>query len=487
MKKCSMVLVALLVLSLAACNSSTTTPSDDEGGATAAGESVTLTGTLGSGTITANIAKSTTAAEGYTIVAIDNTTNKAYPATTAADGTFSVDVPSGSSYVLSIVNDGSYVGPVVFGGSGTAVNTAITPTADSDIGSMTVDETSGYAAVETAPSFVDSDVEVVAEDGVPIGVGESGKNLYSGITNGEDGDIDKDGIPNLFDADEDNDRVRNGIAAAASTKEVVSDYVSQVYMTSNIWADHNTTENAYDLIAMRLHVVPVEGQEDMIASVACTDIPAAIASTATVRYADSLLAAEAEDDENSVWADVGYTFYELDAGDGWIVSIKPGAALTVGDTFTIRVTYTDATYEDFFVALPYFLTDWPRLLTFNDVDISGVTGVNAEFGTKGRPITFSGETLTLTFSKVEDEDGNILDGPSYKLGYAVTTLDSDTDSWLVPSSTEEFAATDNSDDTLTYIVPTTTVDTYYIVPVAETADDQRNGEEVWFTRSVQAL
>ena len=88
---------------------------------------------------------------------------------------------------------------------------------------------------------------------------------------------------------------------------------------------------------------------------------------------------------------------------------------------------------------------------------------------------------------MEDEDGNILDGPSYKLGYAVTTLDSDTDSWLVPSSTEEFAATDNSDDTLTYIVPTTTVDTYYIVPVAETADDQRNGEEVWFTRSVQAL
>lgn len=485
MKKINIFTVLAMILFLAACGSSSTT--------TTTGDTVAVTGTLGTGTVTnigtKAITKSDTAASGYTVVAIVNDSNKTYPATTESDGSFSLSIPSGSTYVLSVINDGAYQGPIVFDGSGTEVNTAITPTAAVDLGSITLDAANNYARAATAPSIVNTSVTAVAADGVPVGAALNGKEQQTDIEeNRTDSDKDKDGIPNFFDADEDNDGIRNGISGDPSTKAVVSDYVESVYMSSNIWADLNTTENAYDLIAMRLHVVPVAGQEGMISTVQCVDVPSAIESVAQVRYAESL----ADDwptyplgmpTELSVWQDDSFNLYKtvLTSQEQWIVSIKPAAEMSVGDTFTIRVTYTDATYEDFYVVLPYVLTDWSKIVLYNGEEMP--TGGNqGDFGTSTHPQTFSGVSLEIIFSTAKDEDGVDLEGLTYSLTYGASTP-GDSGAYAVAAGGTPATATEVTQGGITYLSATfDTVDgtTYYVAPVAEVGG-QRNGEEAWFT------
>lgn len=475
MKCFHFMIIFFIPLLFIGCGSSSSS-SDTTGSSTS---TVTLSGTLGTGTISSNLVRFVTAASGYTVVAVNNASNKTYRATTEADGSFTLDVPSGSSYVVSLINEGSYVGPVVFDGSGSSVNTAITPSADEDLGSVTVDTTNGFARTTEAPSSINTTVTSVATDGIPVGAGDSGKSQQSDITNRDDSDMDQDGIPNIFDADEDNDGFRNGITETPSGASVVSDYIETVQMNSNIWADHNTTEEAKDLIALRLHVYPVSGMEGYISTVQCIDVPSSIADVATIRWASSLGVSETNyPDENSLWSDSDYNLYHVDQ-DGfeeeWIVSITPRATMNVGDTFTIRVTYTDSTYEDFFLTTSYFLTDWARVSTYN-----GTTITSAE-GLKTAPVTISSETLEIVFTKPRDEDGNVLEGLSYSLIHGES--DCSTGTCAVATASEEDTVTDEGGETLTHSVTLSTAGTYYITPVAESSDGQRNGEELWFTKN----
>jgi hypothetical protein len=312
---------------------------------------------------------------------------------------------------------------------------------------------------------------------VPVGAGNDGKTTQDDITeNRDDSDQDRDGIPNLFDADEDNDGIRNGITETPSGAEVVSDHVESVYMSSNIWADHDTTEAAEDLIALRLHVEPVTGQEDAIASVQCVDVPGSIADVATVRWAGSLGDPVDYPAENSLWTDAGHHLYQTTTLDQeqWIISIAPHAEMTVGDTFTIRVTYTDESTEDFFITTSYFIQDWAKLASYNGTSMPTTAGV------KTNPVTFDNDTLTIVITKATDEDGEILEGLRYSVAYGM--VDCDGGPCPVPTNTTESQVEDTGADTLSFTIDTETPGTYYVTPVAETADGQRNGEETWFTR-----
>jgi hypothetical protein len=312
------------------------------------------------------------------VVAISNTSNETYRTATAADGSFSLDLPADETFLISYIHAGSYIGPTVFEGSGTEAYTALAPTGSTDLGDITLDEASGYALSATAPDDIDATVVVVAVDGIPVGAGNDGKTTQDDVTeNREDSDQDKDGIPNIFDADEDNDGIRNGITEPPSGIEVVSDHVESVYMSSNIWADHGTIEAAEDLIALRLHVTPVAGQEDTIASVQCIDVPSSITDVATVRWAGSLGDPVDYPAENSLWADADHQLYQTTTLDPeqWIISIAPHAQMTVGDTFTIRVTYTDTSYEDFFITTSYFIQDWAQIASYNGIPMPADAGV----------------------------------------------------------------------------------------------------------------
>lgn len=420
--------------------------------------------------------KATTAASGYSVVIVNNASNKTYHTTSDSEGAFSLEVPPGSSYLLSLINDGSYLGPTVFDGSGSEVNTAITPSSNTDLGAITVDTTNGYGRTSTAPDCVNIEVTAAATDGRPVGAGNDGKTQQNGITNRTDSDEDRDGVPNIFDADEDNDGIRNGIASTPSGATVVSDVVETASMSSNIWADHNTSSEAKDLIALWLYVTPVSGQESQISGVQCIDVPASIEDVATIRWSGSLGDPSGYPTENSLWKDASYNLYQTTtlSQEKWIVSITPRAMMNVGDTFTIRVTYTDSSYEDFFVTTSYVLTDWAKIMSYNGTTMPTTEGINTD------PVNYDSDSLEIVFSKPRDEDGNIVEGLRYSIIYGES--DCSTGTCSVSNNVTEDTVVDTGADTLTANISTTGSATYYVTPVAESSDGQRNGEETWFTR-----
>lgn len=476
---CWFVFAAATVFILIGCGSSASP---------APASTVTLTGTLGTGAIS-NIAKAaTTPAANYTVVAINNSTNKTYTAATGADGSFSLDVPAGTQFQLSLVANGSYAGPTVFSGSGSEVNMVIKPEANLALGSITVDTTSGYAKTDAAPAAVDTTVTAVATDGIPYGAGVDidGKNVLANVVNRGDMDMDQDGVPNLFDVDEDNDGYRNGIISIPTGTVGASTIVDQVFLASNIWVPHGdvpagTTHAEYapEHISMRLMVVPKSGMADQISGVQCVGVPADIADIATVNTG-STGDAIGYPPEHSLWKDYDYNLYKMvtESADSWIIAIAPHTVMSIGDTFTIRVTYTDATYEDFFLTTSYILTDWAWISTYN-----GGTSLTDSAGTSAAPATTNSSTLTIVYKEPLDEDGNPLEGLTYRVSYGVSTWDDSAGRWLVPTSRETVSdTTDNDDGTRTAAIPgLTAAKTYYVVPIAESEDGQINGEETWFT------
>ena len=132
--------------------------------------------------------------------------------------------------------------------------------------------------------------------------------------------------------------------------------------------------------------------------------------------------------------------------------------MAVGDTFTIRVTYTDNTYEDFFITTSYFIQTWATIASYNG------TPMSTDSGTKSNPVTFNKNTLDIVINKATDEDGEILEGLSYSVRYDLTDCSGGTCS--VPSNPTEEAVTATDGETLTFQINTSISGTYYVTPVA---------------------
>ena len=162
----------------------------------------------------------------------------------------------------------------------------------------------------------------------------------------------------------------------------------------------------------------------------------------------------------------------------WTVLLIPKAVMSLGDTFTIRVNFTGGSYKDFFITVSYVLTDWAKIITYNGTPMPSSEGTNTN------PLTYSAASLEVVFSKPLDEDGNILDGLSYSIRVG-TSEATGGGTFSVPTNVTETSITDPGSTTpnVEVNVSTITAETYYVCPVAESADGQRNGEEVWFTKN----
>jgi len=244
---------------------------------------------------------------------------------------------------------------------------------------------------------------------------------------------------------------------------------------------------------MRLHVYPVAGHEDEITSVECISVPATIRDIATIRGASSLGDPTDYPTEGSVWADSGHQLYQSTtlSNNHWIVSVKPKAIMKVGDTFTIRVHYTGGGYQDFYLTTAYVLTDWARISTYYSATMTSTVGTRVA----SEVATFNTSSLEVVFTKPLDEDGNVLDGLHYSIIAGFVTDEASGDETLpVPgvSNDIEYQATaypasfTEGIDTITVslheLVTFEAGSYYYITPVAESADGQRNGEEYWFKK-----
>lgn len=449
---------------------------------------ITLSGKLVSGTITGFGVKTfSNAVSSYTVVAINNDSGKTYYGATDGSGNFSIkNVPTGDYETSLVDSNSSYFGPVVMKGGDSEVVMGITPDKDTNLGEIVVDEAKYIAkpAVEPTDSVNLNDT-ALASNGIPKGavdhnLGKGADTLTSSTRDGSD--MDKDGIPNIFDADENGDGIRNGIKESASTDEVNSVVVETVFMGMNIWSRHGDAFDAKDAIALRLQVIPRSGKESEIKSVSVIDVPASIKDVATVAWASSLGNLDSSyPAERSLWKDANYGMYrtEINGKISWIVSIVPRALPNVGDVFKIRVTYTDDSYEDFFKSISYVLTDVPKIIKYNNISVPGISGTSYS-----NPILFSGSSLALEFSKPKDESGNEISGLQYSIG--IWHLNSNGDKL---SENETSSGLIDNGTTMTYTysnlpddVGGAAIDNYYIVPIANTAGGQRNGEEIWFKK-----
>ncbi|MEA3493540.1 MAG: hypothetical protein U9R38_04040 [Candidatus Margulisiibacteriota bacterium] len=441
--------------------------------------SIALSGSIATGTISSAGIKSFAAVSNYNVVAVDNATGQTYYGNTDSSGDFSVSVPSGVSYEVSLIDsDSQYFGPIVMVGdtSSSEVVTGIDLSSDTDLGSIVLDSSKSMAQPSTVPNSANADATAVATNGVPQGAGNDGKTEQSGITNRTGADIDQDGIPNVFDADEDNDGIRNGIASNPTSATVVSNTIETVYISSNIWADHGTTSPAEDIILMRIHVVPKSGKLNEIVSVEVVGVPASIANAAIIWNSDSIGSPESYPSEGTLWSSVNYNLYKTTTltNNEWTVLLIPKAIMNVGDIFTVRVHYGAGNYQDFFISTAYVMTDWSKINTYNTITMPSTQGVNSD------PVTYNSNSLQIVFSKPLDEDGNLLSGLTYSV--TVGTCEGSAP-YGVPTNSYAVPVTDvPAASTLTATISTVTPETYYIVPVSESADGQRNGEETWFTR-----
>lgn len=476
--------VSCLLLVNYGCGQQGETPSTTT--TTVPAANISLSGTLTSGNISsAGIRTFSSALSDYKVVAIDNATGKTYPADTDTSGNFSITLPAKTSYEVSIIDSSSqYVGPIVMvGGAGSSeVCMGIKPTDDINLGSIIADLTNKFAQPTSEPTSIANLLDLAkAVAGKPKGAGNNGKEEFSGITTREAGaDFDKDGIPNLFDADEDNDGIRNGILAHPSSSTVSSNTVEAVYMNSNIWAEHGTAEEAKDVALITITVRAKTGKLSEILSAEVIDVPSSIKDVAVLRDSTSFGDPENYPAEWTAWENENHKLYKLESDNTWKALFNPKGDMNVGDTFTIRVTYTGGSYQDFFITNSYFMTDWPRIITCEG------TALPTSEGTKSSPknLSASGTTLAISFTKPKDEDGNILEGLTYSVGYG--TCEASGGSYGVGTNTTSETVSDVSgasvlSHTLSNITTNAANQAYYVVPVAE-ANGQRNGAETWFTK-----
>ncbi len=444
------------------------------------GSSITLSGTLTTGLIQSSGAKICSSVSGYNVVAIDNNTGQTYYTSSDATGSFSIDVPASTSYEVSLIDTNmKYFGPIVMVGNSSSSEAVmgIIPTSDTNLGQIVVDTTNNYASPSLEPvSIANFDDLAAATNGVPKGAGNCGKEEISNIITREGSDIDKDGIPNLFDADEDNDGIRNGIATTAMASLVESSTIESVIMNMGMWLSHGseTVEATEDTIHLTLFVTPITGQASKIDNVKCINVPASIKDVAIVWSAGSLGNLDANyPAERSLWSSVDYQMYQttVSGTTKWVIMVIPKAMPEVGDTFTIRVTYTDGSYEDFFLSFSVMLTNVAKVIEYNDVS------VEATIGTQENPITFEADSLQLTLQKPTDEDGDTIAGLSYSISIGSSIEASEASQSLTSSS-----ITETPGDTLSYTVSTITAEVYYIAPIAETADGQQIGGDIWFQK-----
>ncbi len=362
--------------------------------------------------------------------------------------------------------------------SSSEVAMGIIPISDTNLGEIVVDTTNAYASPSSEPvSIANFEDLAVATNGVPKGAGNCGKEELSGITTRESSDIDRDGIPNLFDADEDNDGIRNGIASTARGSLVGSSTMESVIMNMGMWMSHGsaTPEAAEDTIHLTLFATPKEGQHTKIDNVKCVNVPASIKDVAIVWSAGSLGdLEESYPEERSLWSAVDYQMYRTTVSGTvkWVMLIIPKAMPEVGDTFTIRVTYNDGSYEDFFLSFSIILTDVARVISYNGISVESTVG------TQENPITFEADSLELTLQKPVDEDGEAIAGLSYRM-----MVGSSSEAQEAPMMTSSYPISNSgSADTFNYTISTVTAEIYYIVPFAETSDGQQIGGDIWFQK-----
>jgi len=365
------------------------------------------------------------------VVAVSDQTGAVYRGAVSEDGTFQINVPEseeGNTLIQTIVGpDGKPLGPIVMSDDGA---TGLKPEGETDLGTILLpgDPAAEPITVGTDSAIGGSDVDPATrarldENGVPVGVKSFGKGPDSLLSEGDvaDGaDRDKDGLVDLFDADDDGNGVVNDFEPGRGTWTVpaTADVRPNFFMNLKIPVEDaavfytGTDEQKDTALATKtvitFEVVPEPSATRTIASVRMLDTPApAYLSTATVLASGPGPA--------PLWSATGYAF-TLEGDGRYDAFVTPQAVMDCGDSFTVEVTYTDGTSEQFTRMIAYVFKSIPEIKQFGspgaleNYDPAGTSNK----GTPSDPILFDGtQDLVLVWKPPTDETG----APLTKLDY----------------------------------------------------------------------
>ncbi|MFA4858636.1 MAG: hypothetical protein WC901_05990 [Candidatus Margulisiibacteriota bacterium] len=186
--------------------------------------SLTIRGTLQTGSITPRGIQSFGVADGWTVVVIPNTASTTYEIIPApvVNGTFEIPISDTSKTYTALLLDeaGKVVCPIDFDPSTSTakigIDTTVITTTENNLGTITVDTTNKLAVVGTAPTYVSNALlpEVDAATGAVVGAANDGVVIGGTGTTQNNVDKDNDGIPNTYDRDANDDMILRPFDAA---------------------------------------------------------------------------------------------------------------------------------------------------------------------------------------------------------------------------------------------------------------------------------
>jgi len=376
---------------------------------------------------------------GYNVVAVGTVDDKIYfpTAKTAADGAFSIAVPSGESFYLEVIDDqGKFVAPVSFGSAAGGVVMAVTPEAGTgpiDLGKISYDSAKGAAAPtqEVAAPKLDAGSTAKAKSGetfVPVGTGVNlGRGTEEAKFTGtlkDKVDEDNDGLPDVVDIDDNGDGKVDGLDPTprlATRVEVKIAGVNNTNAFSNLALPYEnyptyqggSLNNApIDVAAqtnLAIEVVMTPGTDPATFSdVRVVDGPAWI-NTATIA---------SDSPPNKVgtpWKDSQNILYK--SSDRWTVHVTPNGTPEAGDVLKFAVTTSTGTQE-FIATLSYVFKDIPRLVAYSDTagTKEGASVLNlAVYQANSNKFDYTGSAINLIWTAPKDDTGAYITGMQYYL------------------------------------------------------------------------
>lgn len=444
--KAGAVLVLILFVYFSGCKSNGTGSSSSSTTSTSTASSVTLSGTLASSSAGKELrAKDFT---GYYLIAQAKGTNKIYPGKVNADGTFSLDVPQNGSYVVTVMSSSSRpAGVFIMADGDSTLTTGLkSGTTNASLGTFTLDETKGKAtALQTISNYADTTITARASNGAPVGMGNVGKGTQAKLTSGSVDtsipDVDKDGLIDPLDADADGNGVVDEFQATGPAK--FSSYATTkagkssscitsvgVFMNLKIPYDKSSSFDTKTDMVLTLELIPDSSCASAIETI---DLDTSSGGTgsggpvyknlATISpFANGwtdLASPTAYPSTGTLWKDANWSLYKATSSEGdtrWTVWVVPNDTVVAGDSFMFKVKYTSGSgitpsTEHFVKAVDYVFTNIPKMATYNGTPAP--TPSSGGSGTNSNPITFTGDDLTLTWSRPQDESSSSICGMSY--------------------------------------------------------------------------
>ncbi|PIS29723.1 hypothetical protein COT42_04485 [Candidatus Saganbacteria bacterium CG08_land_8_20_14_0_20_45_16] len=503
------ILIAGLIFLSIGCGSSTSsdTATTTTLPAAAATGSVSITGTLNTGTIASSVAISSTGVKAqatayaaepdYNVVAISKNSGEIYFADAATDssGSFTIsNLPSGESYYLEILDSNNKLAaPVAFGASAGKAIMAVTPEASAaiELGAIVYDDSQDSAAPTTAPtSYFDNSTSVEVQAGttlVPKGAGNFGKGSETEISSGYDDnkvDGDNDGLPNIVDADNNGDLIVDELDGlytmeAISAKSTMNFYP---YAFTNLKVDYNNRtsfKTNYQEFDIAVGVTPGNKGSASAKTISSAKVIAGPAWIDTAIVAGTNTAAD-----GSLWGTTDHSLVNRSGSDAYEVhlsSLKPLTDVNAGDALKFKVIYTDGTSEESMKMINFVFTDIPQ--------VTGIKYGSGAWQTSGLtfPTRATSNEITVRWTRPLDESTREVIGGRYTFEYNSSG----------GGAIETVIITRDADSTLTSLegscnlltLPSAAIPTYgdasinMLIGVCIRSDNNDNAaENIWFSR-----